>query len=532
MTARPTIVFSSVFKPFAEANNLYSRVDSKIELFHNQLTKYQGIFSPRVHYNTFGLHAIANNIETDSVVLDYPTLGRFIAEVKKGYDYVGIGSIAPNFQKVKRMVEEVRKHSPKSKIILGGFCAGIPNLDQLLEADHICRGEGISFMRELLGQKPEFEFRQPDVFSETREVLGVPFFWRDYHPYIIVGLGCSYGCDFCSPSHFFGRKHIKLLKTGEAIFKEIERLGKKFRSHTFGLIGDDNFLIDKKRARELHDLVVRSGRQFDIFIFAGADLVCEWAPEELAEMGVCNIWIGRESKFAAYGKNQRLDMKSLVEELRGVGIKVILSSILLMDFHTRDNIREDIEDHLSSKPAFSQFSFYAPAPGTPLYERLREEGRLLDSIPLEEWHAFKQPWFVHPEFSLVEAEQIQEQAYLDDFYRLGPSLVRNIRDDLEGYLRMKDSLNPRLRERAEFIAAKFPRYRPILKACEHLVPRPEMREQVRELRLRLEQASRKMGLVENVEALGLWGFGAAGGLRLRFWGDGLQPRTRVYHYVG
>jgi len=97
MSRIPKVLFSSVFKPFAEADNLYSRVDSKIEIFHNQLTKYQGVFSPRVHYSTLGLHAIANNLEVPSVVLDYPTLPRFIQEVKKGYDYVGIGSIAPNF---------------------------------------------------------------------------------------------------------------------------------------------------------------------------------------------------------------------------------------------------------------------------------------------------------------------------------------------------------------------------------------------------------------------------------------------------
>jgi len=103
MSDSPKILFSSVFKPFAEADTLYSRIDSKIELFHNQITKYQGVFSPRITYHTFGLHCIANNLGVPSVVLEYPTLSRFIQEIQKGYDYIGIGSIGPNLQKVKRM---------------------------------------------------------------------------------------------------------------------------------------------------------------------------------------------------------------------------------------------------------------------------------------------------------------------------------------------------------------------------------------------------------------------------------------------
>ena len=529
---KPKILFSSVFKPFADQDNLYNRVDSKIELFHNQLTKYQGVFSPRIHYQTFGLHTIANNLGVPSVVLDYPTLKRFIKEVKKGYDYIGIGSIAPNFQKVKRMSEEVRKHSPKTKIIIGGFCAMIENLDKMLDVDYICYGEGISFMRELLGLPKQFQFRQPEVVAETREVLGVPFFWKEYRPCIIVGLGCPYGCDFCSPSHFFGKKHIKFLKTGEEIFREILRFEKKYKADSFGLLGDDNFLADEKRARELHKLVRDSGKQIKLFIFASADLVASWEPEELAEMGVYNIWIGRESKFAPYPKNRNINLKELVDQLRRVGIVVTMSSILLFDFHTKENIWEDIHDHISCKPAFSQFSFYAPAPGTPFYERLKEEGRILFHIPLEDWHAFKQPWFIHPHFSLSEAEEIQRRAYLEDFYQLGPGIVRMIRDELEGYLHLRQSKNPRLRERAEFYARNFFRYRVVLKACARLAPTREMREMILEVLGRLESITRRLYLPEEIGALGIYTLGRLWELRTRWLGDALQPRTRLVYYSG
>ncbi len=525
------ILLTSVFKPFG-VDNLYSRRDSKIELFHSQITKYQGLFSIRTHFNSFGLHAIANNIDAPAVVLDFPTRSRFRREVAKGYDYVGIGSITANFQKVKRMVADIRELSPHTKIVIGGFCATIPNLQEILGVDYLCVGEGISFMRELLGESPEFTFRQPDTFSETRQVLGVPVFWGDYHPYIIVGLGCPYGCDFCAPSHFFGRKYIRFLKTGDEIYREMERLGGKFNSNVFTLIGDDNFLVDKKRARELHDVIVKNEKQYDIFIFASADLVAQWDPAELAEMGICNIWIGRESNLAKYDKNRSLDINNLVAELRRHGIKVILSSILLLDEHTKENVWQDITDHLAAKPAFSQFTFYSPLPGTPLWERMLEEGRLISGMAFEEMHALKQPWFVHPHFSLEEAEKLQSDAYLRDFHELGPGIARFIDVDLEGYINFKNSPRKSLRRRAEFLAAKMSRTRSktILLASEWLAPTPEIAERVREVRLRMESEFGRCTLVEKAEAAGLYMFGKKQELRMKYFGDSLQPKTRLTRY--
>ena len=211
----PRVLLSSVFKPFA-VNDMYSRKESIHELWHNQITKVQGIFSLRHSYVSFGLHSIANNLGIPCTVLDFPSRKRFLREIAKGYDYVGISAITPNFQKVKWMTAKIREISPQSKIVLGGFCADIPDLRSLLDADYICAGEGISFMRELLGLPAEFEFKNPDMSFDLRELLGVPAFGILKNPQIIVGLGCSYSCDFCSPSHFFGHKHIKFYKTGHA----------------------------------------------------------------------------------------------------------------------------------------------------------------------------------------------------------------------------------------------------------------------------------------------------------------------------
>jgi radical SAM superfamily enzyme YgiQ (UPF0313 family) len=527
----PTILLSSVFKPFA-VHDIYSRKESIHELWHNQLTKAQGIFSPRHSYDSFGLHCIANNLGVPCTVLDFPSQRRFIHEIRKGYDYIGISAITPNFQKVKWMTAKIREVAPKSKIILGGFCTAVPSLDKLLDADYICIGEGISFMRQLLGLPPEFEFKNPDMTFNLRELLGVPAFGLLKNPQIVAGLGCSYRCDFCSPSHFFGHRHIKFFKSGKALFEEIERVSRKYGKNTISIGGDDNFLLDLERADELRRCMIESGRTFKILIFGSADKVAEFGAEKLAEMGVDGIWIGRESDFATYPKNKGIDMKGLIDDLRRHGIKTVLSSILLLDEHTRENIWQDIESHLACRPTFSQFAHYAPIPNTPLWQRMSREGRLIPGIPWEEMHAFSEPWYFHPQFTVKEGKEIQEEAYRRDFHELGPSLLRMIETDFEGWNYLRHANQSHLRARADLLAHQMWGYKIILLAMEVLVPTEKMRELVINVRRKVEKAFGPPTAFQKTAASGVFLFGRFREFRTRHWGDVLQPPTKVVHYKG
>lgn len=524
----PRVLLSSVFKPFG-VDDMYSRRQSKVELFHNQLTLAQGPFSIRTNVGTHGIHVIANNIEVPTTVLDFPTLERFRREVKKGYDVVGIGALLPNFQKVKRMAEDVRELSPKSTLVLGGFCATDPMIDKVLDVDYVCVGEGITFMRDLLGLSPEFEFKNPRVDTVTREIFGVPVFGMK-NPQIIVGLGCSYGCDFCNPSHFFGKRHIRFFKSGKDLFEEMLRVERSTGSLAISFIGDDNFLLDQERAEDLRKCVIDSGKAFSIFMFATADKIIEFGIEKLAEMGAGFVWIGRESGFAGYRKNQGIDLKALVAEMRSYGIKTIMSSIILMDGHTRENIHRDIDDHLACRPAFSQFCHYSPAPGTPLYDRLMEEGRLLTNIPYEECHGFRQPWIIHPEFTLREGEKLQQEAFRRDFLELGPSIMRHIEAEYEGWQNLKDHPKSHLRARAESFAKQMWKYKIILLATEHLAPNDRVRELAREIRGRVEGSFGRSGIFERTAARGLHVTGRIREIRTSLWGDTIQPRTNVVRY--
>jgi hypothetical protein len=316
------------------------------------------------------------------------------------------------------------------------------------------------------------------------------------------------------------------------LFEEISRVSKKFGLNQISLIGDDNFLLDLDRAEELRRCIVESGRIFNLLIFGSADKVIDFGVEKLAEMGTSVIWIGRESRFSDYPKNRNVDMKSLVEELKRYGIKTILSSILLLDGHTKENIREDIDEHLACQPTFSQFSHYAPIPQTPLWNRMRDEGRLIQGIPWEEMHAFNESWFHHPNFTPQEAKDIQEEAYQKDFHELGPSWVRVVDVEYESwkYLRNSDKLH--LRARADFFERQMWKHKILLAAMDYLVPTAQMRELIKDVQRKVESSFGTTTSFQIAVASGLYVTGRLREFRNRHWGDVIQPSTRVVHYNG
>ena len=68
---------------------------------------------------------------------------------------------------------------------------------------------------------------------------------------VLAGLGCPHGCEFCATSHYHGRKHIPLLKTGEDIYREIRRVHKTLGSTKLpiGIIEEDWLEVHSVKGR-------------------------------------------------------------------------------------------------------------------------------------------------------------------------------------------------------------------------------------------------------------------------------------------
>ena len=159
------VLLSSVFGPYAQDDEFGRRAINPMELYHNQVTRAQGGFSLRMFHRSWGIMMIQQNISAPCTVLDFPTREDFARELKANhYDIVGISSIIVNLGKVREMCRMVRELSPNSIIVIGGHVAAIPGLEHMIDADHIVRGEGISWMRRYLGDDPDAPIASRDCF--------------------------------------------------------------------------------------------------------------------------------------------------------------------------------------------------------------------------------------------------------------------------------------------------------------------------------------------------------------------------------
>jgi hypothetical protein len=357
------------------------------------------------------------------------------------------------------------------------------------------------------------------------------FRWQNVGGVIVTGVGCNGGCDFCSSGQFFSPRRIPFIRNGREIFELTKAYDRVFGIKEILLVGDENVFSDQGRMEEFHQLLKGQDKYYGIHLsFSSMNHLAQYDPKFLSELGLEVVWIGIESRFRPYPKNEGLDIPGLVREFRRYGIKMILSSILCLDEHNRENIREDIDYHLSLKPVYSQFAHYSPAQGTVLWRRMKEEGRILHSIPVEERHAFKQIWFKHPHFTPLQSEEIQREAYARDFHELGPSFVRWIQTNYEAYPNLLNSGSAMLRRRAEWIKSRMGHYRFLLRASEMLVPTEKMRMQVRDLRKAIEKDFGRTTAFEKMVAAGIYPFGKAHEFRIRHFNDAIQPKTVVTYF--
>ena len=449
---RARILLSSVFGPYAQDDEFGSRTINPMELYHNQVTRAQGSFSLRMFHRSWGIMMIQANISAPCTVLDFPTREDFIRELTShAYDIVGISSIIVNLGKVREMCRLVRRLSPKSTIIVGGHVAAIPGLQNMIDADHIVKGEGIAWMRRYLGDDENAPIQHPPIVSGLKtRVMGIRLPEREggTAATIIPSVGCPMGCNFCTTSAFFGGKgrFVNFYETGDELFEVMCQAEEKLKVNSF-FVMDENFLLHRSRALRLLQRMKEAGKSWTFSVFASANAIRQYTMLELVELGITWIWMGLESPRAGYSKLQGSDTRQLTRSLREHGIRVQGSTIIGLEHHTSDNIVEEIGRAVDHQTDFHQFMLYTPVPGTPLYRQMQSEGRLLEDVDPADIHGQYKFNFRHAAISRDDSKRFLDLAFRLDFERNGPSLYRMSRTMLQGWKRYKDHPDPRVRER-------------------------------------------------------------------------------------
>lgn len=448
------VLLTSVFGPYAQDDEFGSRTINPMELYHNQVTRVQGSFSLRMFHRSWGLKLIQHNLTCPCTLLDFPTRDRFIEELATcRYDIVGISAIIPNVEKVRAMCELIRAHQPKATIVIGGHIANLPTLTERIDADLIVRGDGVRWLQRYTQQRDDEPMRHPAVLSGIgTRALGVTVREKpgDVAATLIPGVGCPVGCNFCSTSAMFGGKgkYVDFFPTGDELFEVMCDLEHKLRVRSF-FVMDENFLLHRKRALRLLELMEARGKAWALYVFSSANVLKSYTIEQLVGLGVSWVWMGLEGRDSQYAKLRGTDTRSLVKTLQSHGIRVLGSSIIGLEEHTPDNIDEAIDYAVSHDTEFHQFMLYTPIPGTALWRQLEAEGRLTDpeSLHAADTHGQLQFNYRHPHLPPDSEGDLLIKAFTRDFLVNGPSIIRVARTTLAGWKRYRRHADHRLRTR-------------------------------------------------------------------------------------
>ncbi len=472
------------------------------ELLHRQVTRAQGLFSPRSLHIHFALEYIAENLDSPCVTLQYPSRTELIRELKRGYDYIGISFLLAVFHRMKEVVALVRQYSPKTRIVLGGYGTVLSDEELLPYADHICREEGVAFFRQLLGEPAiAMPYRHPLILSRLK-VLSTPVSQTGM---IFAGLGCPNGCDFCCTSHFFKRKHIRLLPQGKDIHAVVERY-LELDPNLSLVVLDEDFLLNRRRAMEFRDCVLAAGKPLSLFVFASVKALSQYQVEEIVEMGIDGLWIGYEGQRSGYSKQVGRPVEELFADLRAHGITILASMIVGLPYQDLSTIECERADLFRLKPTLCQFLIYGPTPGTPFFERVRAEGLLRDDLAQEKDRYYRAcdgfaAMVKHPHLSTEQLELAQRRSFEADMQELGPSIYRSLDTWFLGWQTLKDSQNPMLRLKAARLAREIRKAYPVFMVGRLLGPNAEVRRRIRSLERSAHAALGRPNLGQRVRSL-------------------------------
>jgi len=312
-------------------------------------------------------------------------------------DLVGITAFTASANRAYEIAAVYRERGVP--VLMGGIHASMCTEEALRFVDAVVIGEAEAVWPRVVVDVEAGRLQQ--VYrGEWNDLTGTPQPRRDlFHPgYVFASVqtsrGCPMDCEFCSVTAFNGRRYHR--RPPEEVLDELETIPQKMLFFV-----DDNIIGYGKASRE-QALTIFKGmveRKLDKWWFCQASLnfadddeVLRWA----ARAGCKMVFLGLEAEAAeALAEvNKRLNLQRGVENyaqafrrIHRAGIAVLGAFIFGMDDDTPDKLHRRAEYMVKSGVDVMQMTFLTPLPGTRLFERLRDEGRLLyDDFPRDWEH--------------------------------------------------------------------------------------------------------------------------------------------------
>ncbi|MBI1902652.1 MAG: B12-binding domain-containing radical SAM protein [Planctomycetia bacterium] len=277
-------------------------------------------------------------------------------------------------------------------VAMGGLHVSVRPEEALQHVDHVVVGEGENVWPEVVRaverDVPQRVWKAEEFAPVDVRRLPVPRYdlldGRPYNRFTVqTSRGCPWRCDFCASNVMLRRPYRK--RPVEHVVRDIEALV-RLRKRPFIELADDNTFVDKawgkELCRELIPLRLKWFTETDISVADDPELL-----DLMRQAGCRQVLIGLESPEpgALAGVELRADFKAArgagameaVRRIQEHGITVNGCFILGLDRHTPE-IFEEVLAFAGDAPLYDvQITVLTAFPGTPLYDRLAAEGRLL-----------------------------------------------------------------------------------------------------------------------------------------------------------
>lgn len=306
------------------------------------------------------LEPIPKNLQTDLVAM---TVGTYTA--RRAYQ------IANQFRK------------QGIPVIMGGYHPSFLPKEALTFADSVVIGDAEGIWEKIVQDAKRGKLKPVYRATKRPSLSGLKFDRSIFKnkPYKFVdpvqyGRGCRYACDFCSIHSFYGLKTRQ--RPLSEVVCEIETLDRKYI-----VFIDDNLFVDFPKAEELFraliPLNIQWACQISLDITKNPQIL-----DLMARSGCICVLIGFETiheenlRQMKKGWNIKYtDYLTAIREFRNRGIMVYASLVFGYDYDTVRTFDETAEFFIRSKCALANINTLIPMPGSKLYSRLLNEGRLI-----------------------------------------------------------------------------------------------------------------------------------------------------------
>ncbi|MBT3193777.1 MAG: radical SAM protein [Verrucomicrobia bacterium] len=302
-------------------------------------------------------------------------------------DLVAINCFTPQATRAFEIADGFRRHG--KLVIMGGFFPSLRVDECLQHADAVCTGEVEPVWEQILSDARKGKLQRIYKGGCRFDVSKLPiprreiFYDRESYDWdedlVQVSRGCSYNCTMCAvPAHMGNRIRLRPI---DQVVREVQ--GLKYENV---YLADDVLFFPQRRIqeyfRELFEALTPLNKKY--FVSSTLSLVIDPKFLDLAAAaGVknfyCTMNVDPVSIRALQGeKRERQILVDLVKALEDRDIRFFGSCAIGRDWDD-DTIADRVLSLFSEANIHtSEFFIYTPYPGTPLWNRLERQDRIID----------------------------------------------------------------------------------------------------------------------------------------------------------